>query len=57
MSEVWIPIIGTVFGCSFVVAIVALAHHSKVQETRMRIETEIQQMEMAYQRARQSLSR
>lgn len=57
MSPIWIPIIGTIAGCSFVVAIVALVHHNKVQEARMRVETELQQMEMAYQRACQSLSR
>lgn len=57
MSETWIPIIAVLAGCAFVVVSVALAQHNKVQQARMRIEAEIRQMEMAYQRARESFSR
>ncbi len=47
-----IPIVATVAGCALVVAIVALALHSRLQQVRMRVETEIRQMDLAYQRAR-----
>jgi hypothetical protein len=57
MSGEWIPIVGTVSGCAFVVAMVALGNYRKLEDARMRIEAEIQQMEMAYQRARESFSR
>ncbi len=57
MSELWIPLVGIVFGCGLVVTIVIFALNHKLHETRMRIEIEMQQMEMAYQRARASLSR
>jgi len=36
---------------------VALAHHTRIQQARLRVEAEIRQMEMAYQRARESFSR
>ncbi len=57
MSVVWIPIIGTVVGTGMVVAIVGLVMSSRHNEVRARAETEIMQMDMAYQRARESLSR
>lgn len=57
MSEVWIPIIGTVAGTGMIVAIVGLVMYTRYNETRARVETEIMQMDMAYQRARESLSR
>lgn len=53
MSE-WIPIIGEVVGCAMVAAIVAVVLHFRLEETRMRVEAEIRQMDMAYQHARES---
>ncbi len=57
MDPLMIPIYGTVLGSAMVVVIVFLVFNHKVEEMRMRVETEIQQMEMAYQRARQSLGK
>lgn len=57
MDAIWIPIIGTVGGCAMVVVIVALALHFRLEQLRMRVEAEIRQMDLAYQRARESFKR
>ncbi len=57
MSPFIIPLAGIVFGCIFVVVIVALGSAHKVSEKRSQLEAEIHQMEMAYRRARESFSR
>jgi len=57
MSGEWIPIAAIVFGCGLAGVLVVAAGLHKVQDARMRIEAEIQKMDMAYQRARQSFSR
>lgn len=57
MEHNWIPIIGSLFGTLFTVAVVAIALHFRLQQKRMEVEAEIQRMEMAWQRARQSFSK
>jgi multisubunit Na+/H+ antiporter MnhB subunit len=57
MDPTWIPIIGTVGGCAIAVVIVALVLHFRLEEVRMRVETEMRQMDLAYQRALESLRR
>ena len=57
MSVFLIPIVSILFGCGLACALVALGQSHKVTRRRMEIDAEIQQMEMAYKRARQSFSR
>lgn len=57
MPGVWIPIVAIVGGCGIAAVIVIAGNLHKIQQARMRIEAEIQQMDMAYQRARESFSR
>jgi hypothetical protein len=57
MDPTWIPSIGPVGGCAVAVVIVALVLHFRREEIRMRVETEMRQMDLAYQRALESLRR
>ncbi len=54
MDPLWIPVLGAGLGPLLLIAIVALATHYRLGEARLRIEAEIQRMEMAYQHARQN---
>lgn len=57
MEVYFIPIVGEVFGTLLVVGVVAAVLHYRLQEAWSRVETEIQRMDLAYQRARESLLR
>ncbi len=57
MSPFLIPIVAIVGTFSMVIVVVIVTQMGKVSKRKMEIEAELQQMEMAYQRARQSLSR
>ncbi len=57
MDVFWIPIVAIVAGSVMVVGVLAVVLHHRLEETRMQIETEIQRMDLAYQRARESFSR
>ena len=57
MDAFWIPIVGIVAGTVMVVGVLAVVLHYRLEETRMQINTEIQRMDLAYQRARESFSR
>lgn len=57
MEVYFIPIVGEVFGTLLVAGVVATVLHFRLQEARSRIEAEIQQLDLAYQRARESLHR
>lgn len=57
MEVYFIPIVGEVFGTLLVGGVVATVLHYRLQEARSRVETEIQRMDLAYQKARESLLR
>ncbi len=57
MSPFLIPIVAIVSAYVMVVVVVIVTQNGKVQRRRAEIDAELQQMEMAYQRARHSLSR
>lgn len=57
MEIYFIPIVGEVFGTLLVVGVVAAILHYRLQQARSRIETEIQRLDLAYQRARESFQR
>jgi hypothetical protein len=57
MDETCIPIVGMLAGHAMVVAIVAMASYRRTDQVKMRVDTEIRKMDLAYQRAKESLSR
>ncbi len=55
MNPFLVPIVAIVGTMAMVIIIVVVTQMNKVARRKMEIEAEVQQMEMAYQRARQTL--